>query len=106
LPETVSDDDVERAMRFLTDEWLADVLTDYTGKCWVVGIALTIIERSLLDQRPAFWVVAGRRGAGKGTLLKIIVKGVSGIEPAAAAWSNNEEERRKALLAYFLAGVP
>ena len=26
--------------------------------------------------------------------------------PAAAAWSTNEEERRKALLAYFLAGVP
>jgi len=31
---------------------------------------------------------------------------VTGIMPAAAAWSTNEEERRKALLAYFLYGVP
>ena len=31
---------------------------------------------------------------------------MTGIRPAASAWSNNEEERRKALLSYFLYGVP
>ena len=30
---------------------------------------------------------------------------VTGVRPAAAAWSPNEEERRKALLAYMLEGL-
>jgi hypothetical protein len=34
------------------------------------------------------------------------IKAVTGIHPAASAWSTNEEERRKALLSYFLYGVP
>jgi hypothetical protein len=34
------------------------------------------------------------------------IKAVTGIWPAAAAWSTNEEERRKALLSYFMCGVP
>ena len=35
----------------------------------------------------------------------MLIKAVTGIWPAAAAWSSNEEERRKALLSYFLSGV-
>ena len=102
----VTEYQVEKAMRFLTDEWLVDVATDYAGKCTIVAAALTLIERSLLDQRPAFFVTAGRRGGGKTTTLVMLIKAVSGIWPAAAAWSTNEEERRKALLSYFLYGVP
>jgi hypothetical protein len=105
-PGSVSDDDVEQAMRFLTEEWLIDVKTDHAGKCTIVAAALTLIERSLLDQRPAFFVTAGRRGGGKTTTLTMLIKAVTGIHPAAAAWSTNEEERRKALLSYFLYGVP
>ena len=45
-------DTVGEAMRFLTEEWLADVATDYAGKCSLIAMALTMIERSLLDQRP------------------------------------------------------
>jgi hypothetical protein len=105
-PRSITDDDIENAMRFLTDEWLVDVATDYLGKCTIIAAALTIIERSLLDQRPAFFVTAGRRGGGKTTTLTMLIKAVTGIWPAAAAWSTNEEERRKALLSYFLYGVP
>ena len=101
----VTPDAVARAMKFLTDEWLCDVATDYAGKCTVVAAALSIIERSLLDSRPAFFIVAGRRGSGKTTTLIMLIKAVTGIWPAAAAWSPNEEERRKALMSYFLAGV-
>jgi hypothetical protein len=36
----------------------------------------------------------------------MLIKAVTGIWPAAAAWSTGEEERRKALLSYFLHGVP
>jgi hypothetical protein len=105
-PGTVTDDHVEQAMRFLTDDWLVDVATDYAGKCTIIAAALTIIERSLLDQRPAFFVTAGRRGGGKTTTLIMLIKAVTGIWPAAAAWSSSEEERRKALLSYFMYGVP
>jgi hypothetical protein len=105
-PGSVTDNRVKAAMRFLTDEWLVDVATDYAGKCTIIAIALTIIERSFLDQRPAFFVTAGRRGGGKTTTLTMLIKAITGVMPAAAAWSSNEDERRKALLSYFLYGVP
>jgi hypothetical protein len=104
-PGRVTDDAVYEAMTFLTDQWLVDVATDYAGKCTIIAAALTLIERSLLDQRPTFFVTAGRRGGGKTTTLTMLIKAVTGIWPAAAAWSTNEEERRKALLSYFLYGV-
>jgi hypothetical protein len=97
---------VGAAMRFLTEEWLADVAADYAGKCSLIAMALTLIERSLLDQRPAWFVTAGRRGSGKTTALSMIIEAVTGVAPAAAAWSTNEEERRKSLLSFFMAGVP
>ena len=50
---------VRQAMQFLCEEWLCDVATDYAGKCTIIAAALTIIERSLLDERPAFFVTAG-----------------------------------------------
>jgi hypothetical protein len=93
-------------MEFLTDEWLIDVAADYAGKCALIAAALTIIERSLLPDRPAFFVTAGRRGGGKTTTLIMLIMAVMGIWPSAAAWSTNEEERRKALLSYLLYGVP
>jgi hypothetical protein len=92
-------------MEFLCHEWLCDVATDYTGKSILIAAALTLIERSLLPDRPAFFVTAGRRCAGKTTTLKMLIKAVTGDWPSAAAWSSNEEERRKALLSYFLSGV-
>jgi hypothetical protein len=97
---------VARAMQFLCDEWLCDVAADYVGKCILVTAALTLIERSLLPDRPVFFVTAGRRGGGKTTTLIMLLMAVSGIRPAAAAWSSNEEERRKALFAYLLEAVP
>jgi hypothetical protein len=97
---------VRQAMEFLCDTWLCDVATDWSGKCTVIAAALTLIERSLLGERPAFFVTAGRRGGGKTTLLHMLIMAVTGIKPAASAWSNNEEERRKALLSYLLYGVP
>lgn len=97
---------IVRAMRFLCDEWLCDVATDYAGKCILIAAALTIIERSLLPDRPTFWITAGRRGGGKTTTLVMLVKAVTGISPAAAAWSPSDEERRKALLSYLLEALP
>jgi hypothetical protein len=96
---------VGAAMRFLTEDWLHDVKTSYAGKCVIVACALSLIERSLLPERPAFWFSAGRRGAGKTTAIKMLIVAVTGILPAAAPWSTDEEERRKAITSHFLAAV-
>jgi hypothetical protein len=93
-------------MRFLCDDWLVDVATGYAGKATLIAAALSVIERSLLPDRPVFWVTAGRRSGGKTTTLIMLLVAVTGIRPAAAAWSSNEEERRKALFAYLLEGAP
>jgi hypothetical protein len=106
IPERSTKKGVQAAMGFLCDEWLVDVATDYTGKCLIIAAALTLIERTLLPDRPAFFVTAGRRGGGKTTTLIMLIMAVTGLWPAAAAWSTNEEERRKALMSYFLYGVP
>jgi hypothetical protein len=103
--EDLSEEAVREAMAFLTDEWLCDVAADYPGKLVAVACALTIIEKSLLPQRPAFFVTGGRRGAGKTTLLRMIAMAATGLPAAAAAWSTSEEERRKALFSYLGAGL-
>lgn len=105
-PEDCGDDEVAAAMHFLCEEWLIDVATTYAGKCILIAAAMTIIERSLFPDRPAFWVTAGRRGGGKTTALTMLIMATLGLRPAAAAWTPNEEERRKALLSYFMDGVP
>jgi hypothetical protein len=96
---------VATAMRFLLDHWLVDVLTDFEGKCTMVAAALSLIQRTQLPQRPAFFFTAGRRATGKTTAIEMIIYAVTGVAPAAASWSDSREERRKSLHAYFMAGV-
>jgi hypothetical protein len=103
--EDCTDDAVGKAMRFLCDDWLCDVSAGFVGKAIIIAAALTLIERSLLPDRPAFFVRAGRRGGGKTTLIVMLIMAVMGVRPAALAWSTNEEERRKALLSQLLSGV-
>jgi len=93
------------ALHFLADTWLCDVATDFAGKCVLIALALTILERVLLPERPAFFITAGKRGGGKTTAIMMLILAVTGKKPAAAAWSPNEEERRKAILAYLAEGL-
>jgi hypothetical protein len=95
---------VAEAMRYLTDDWLCDLASDYVGKCVVIACALTILERLLLAERPAFFVTAGQRRGGKTTTVQMIALAVLGIRAAAAVWSSSEEERRKALFPIFAKG--
>ena len=50
---------------------------------------MTLIERALLPERPAFFVTAGQRGGGKTTLVNMITLAVLGRRAAAAGWSDN-----------------
>jgi hypothetical protein len=96
---------IAKAMRFLTDEWLADVGTDYTGKCAIIAATMMILERALLPERPVVFVTAGHRGGGKTTTLKMLIMAAVGLPAAGAAWSNDPEERRKALFTYLDLGL-
>ncbi len=105
-PKNCTSAAVVEAMRFLTDEWLVDVAVDYAGKCILIAAILTILERAVLPERPAFFVTAGQRGGGKTTALQMLFLAATGCRAAAAAWSPNEEERRKCLFSYLGEGVP
>jgi hypothetical protein len=96
---------VSRAMHFLVDEWLCDVATSFEGKCVLIAAAMTILERTLLPERPVFFVTAGQRGGGKTTVLNMLFIAACGHHPPACAWSADEEERRKAMFSYLREGV-
>jgi hypothetical protein len=105
-PKACTSAAVVEAIRFLTDEWLVDVATDYNGKCALIAIALSIIQCALLPERPAYLIGAGQRSSGKTTVIHMVSAAVLGRRAAAAAWSPSEEERRKALFSYLGGGVP
>jgi hypothetical protein len=104
--DRVRDAEVTEAMTFLTDEWLIDVQADYEDKCVLIALALSIIERELFGERPAFFVTAGKRGGGKTTAINMVSLAVLGKRAPAVPWSHSEEERRKAIFAALLQSVP
>src|SRR6516165_362299 len=57
-----AEEEIKRSLKFLLDEWLVDVALDQTGKCVAILLALTLLQRALLPERPAFFVTAGQRG--------------------------------------------
>jgi hypothetical protein len=97
--------EIKQSLDFLLDEWLVDVTLDPAGKCVAILLALTLLQRALFPERPAFFVVAGQRGGGKTTLVHMIMKAVFGRSAAAASWSDSVEERKKALFSYLRQGV-
>ena len=67
MPEAVA-----KAMEYLTETWLMDVNTTYFGKCVAIATAMTIMERSLLPERPVFGTV--RYMSSANTLKKLKIK--------------------------------
>ena len=96
---------IAEALRFLVDDWMIDVKCSFIDKCNAITLALTIIERSLLAERPIGFITSPMPESGKTTLAKMLITAATGIDAVAFAWSPHEEERRKALLAYFDAGL-
>jgi hypothetical protein len=103
--DELTPENVAAQLRWLLGEWLVDVKADMHGKLLAIMNALSKIERVLARELPGWIFTAGHRGGGKTTLITMINMAVFGRLTAAAAWSNTEEERRKALFAYFRQGV-
>jgi hypothetical protein len=102
----ITDDDIVKAMNYLTDEWLCDVLTNYAGKCVLISMAESVLQRAQFRERPAFNVKAGKPEGGKTTALTMVSCAATGKPAAAAAWSNDPEERRKAIFALARQNLP
>jgi hypothetical protein len=100
-----TEEEIKQSLTLLLDEWLVDVALDGAGKCVAIMQALTVLERALLPERPAFFVTAGQRGGGKTTLISMIITAVLGRRPAASSWSDSVEERKKALFSYLRQNV-
>ena len=93
------------AWKFLTEEWLVDVMTDANGKAILIAMALTILQRHMLMERPGFIARAGQRGSGKTTALNMVAVAANGHRASASPWSLSSEERKKMLFAVFREGV-
>lgn len=104
-PNPPAEQDVRAAVTYLFDEWLVDVALDRVGKSMAIMLAMTLIERALLPERPAFFVTTGQRGGGKTTLVNMLTLAALGRRAAAAGWSDDGEERKKALFSYLRQSV-
>jgi hypothetical protein len=97
---------LQKRISFWRTNGFIDVATDTDGKCVLLAYALSIIERVLFPERPVFFVTAGQRGGGKTTAVIMAALAATGVKPAAAAWTNDSEERKKSLFAIFREGLP
>jgi len=104
-PDECTPEACGEALDFLINTWLVDVTTDFIGRCNLVAEAMTILERVLFPERPAWFITAGKRGGGKTTAQTMVVLAATGKKPPAAAWSPSLEERRKAMFAYLSEGL-
>jgi hypothetical protein len=96
---------IAEAVAFLVNEWLVDVMAGYASRLKLIAKACTVIERHLLKVRPGFLITSSQRGDGKTTAINMLSVGTLGVEAPGATWANDEDERRKALLAYLSQGV-
>lgn len=104
--ESTADLDQGRASyRWLCDNWLVDVETNDDGRAVLIALALTVIERHLLAEFPAFFITAAQRGSGKTTALNMISTALAGTMATAASWSFDDEERRKGIFTYLREGA-
>jgi hypothetical protein len=101
LPADLTPAAVREAYLFLAQELFVDVaLQDRTqGMAALVACLLTAMSHPVLPEKPVFRITAPQRGSGKTTVINMIVRPITRRSAAAASWSVNEEERRKALFA-------
>jgi hypothetical protein len=97
--------EVTKAMRFLTDEWLCDVATDYSGKCVIIAAALTISRTRSLAGAAGILRDRGTARWRQNDDTADVVPRRNRHTRSCSGVSTSEEEIRKCLFAYLSAGV-
>jgi hypothetical protein len=99
--------EAKQSYGWLRDEFLNDVaFGDDKDAAKAIAVCLTIIERFLFNGRTMFLVTGDVAGGGKSTLINMLVAAVTGNAAPAMAWSNDPDERKKAIFAVGLAALP
>lgn len=97
----------DAAWRYISEEFLADFpFENDLHRAGALAMLLAFMQRPLMKTCPAFAVIAPQPGTGKSTLVEICSLAVHGSHIAAHAFSEEDEELRKALHALMIAKVP
>ena len=90
------------------DDWLVDFsFAEESDRINAVALfLLPFVRRLVKGPTPGHLVEASTAGSGKGLLTKILLLPSLGKPPEATAFSDSEDERRKAILAALLGGRP
>jgi hypothetical protein len=97
----------ERGWAFMRDELLIDFpFEDEHHRAGALAMLLAFMQRPLMKTCPAFAVIAPQPGTGKSTLIEVASLAVHGQQIAPHAFSNEDEELRKALHSLMLSKLP
>lgn len=102
VPEHPTEEQLRAAVALL-----GDLLVDFPmddASCAVFFVALfTVLARQLFDgPSPLFAVEANRPGSGKGLLVAVISRILTGAACPVKTWDATESERKNALVSYLL----
>ena len=111
--------DIDRALRidesmtaedgwsWIRQELLADFpFEDEVSEAGALGLLIAFMQRPLMKTCPAFAVTAPQPGSGKSTLVEVASMAVHGFPMASHAFSDEEEELRKAIHSLLMAKIP
>ena len=94
------------AYKWLMDNMFVDVQATDAGMGAAVAMMAHVIQRYTLAEAPLYIVSAPTRGGGKTTLARMICVATTGDDAPATAWSDNPEERRKAIFSLLMKSRP
>ncbi len=106
VPQTPSKEQVEEAVRYLSEELLGDFpFTGPADRAHALALPIALIARLMIPgQVPLFVVTAPAPGSGKTLLLSALTSLVTGEEPWLMTVPSSEQEFRKQITALLLKG--
>lgn len=91
--------------------WFSHVLLDgfefasRRDQAVAVSAALTLVVRRLIEQSPAYTIMAPIQASGKTTLVQVICNAILGKQIPAASWPRTDEEFGKRIMGLLLQGM-
>jgi hypothetical protein len=105
VPDEPTGEDVSRAVKYLLDEWLGDFpFPTRADRAGALALLLTPFVRGWMGVAPIAVIDGNGPSAGKGLLMDLIYRVVSGRPAILKALPSDNEETRKAITAALVAG--